>query len=234
MNYYGSREHTDELKDYQERLFSKCTFDFSSSEYALDEDYKVKSYDLIDESTRKPLHVPDSARINRLYRKEAFIFEWRYTGEHDRRASIIHHANGKEYLVFYENLYGYSVLDLTSMKTANYIPRESSIHDERFEETFIWVVPHYDPFNSLLAVEGCIWAAPYSIVVLDFSDPMQIIEAGRWADLDYDRLREVYIETYDEFKAWTQDALICTNGIISKKDILKKIAQWRGYGIYGR
>ena len=191
----------------------------------------MKSYAHIDESICKPLHAPDSACINRLYRKRILVFEWRYIGGHDRKASIIHHANGKTYLVYYENLYGYSVLDFSDLKTVNYIPKESAIHDEHFEETFIWVIPHYDPGSNLLAVEGCVWAAPYSIIVLDFCDPMRIIEANKWTDLDYDQTKDSYLEIYDEFKTWTQDALICTNGTVTKQEILEKMDTWRGYDI---
>jgi hypothetical protein len=231
VNYYGSQEHIDSLKDYENRLFSKCTFDTPTREYALDEEYYVKSYNLVDESTCKPLHAPDSACINRLYRKQVLVFEWRYIGGHDRKASIFRHANGRTYLIFYENLYGYSVLDFSSMKTVNYIPRESAKHDEHFEETFIWMIPHYDPSSNLLAVEGCVWAAPYSIIVLDFCDPMRIIEANKWTDLDYDQTKDSYLEIYDEFKTWTPDALICTNGTVTKQEILEKMDTWRGYDI---
>lgn len=222
MNWYGTQEHIDSLSDYDCRLFSKCTFDAPTGEYALDDGYVVKYCDLVDDAPCDPFHKPDSAMLCRLYRNGKLIFEWRYigTGGYGRLARVIHHSNGKAYLIFFEHLYGYSVLDLSDMKSVHYIPQESACCDtEHFEETFIWLIPHYDPESDLLAVEGCIWAAPYSIIILDFSDPLKIVEANKWLDLGGTIGEDTYGEIYDEFKAWEPDALVCTNGTISKEEI---------------
>jgi hypothetical protein len=225
MNWYGTQEHTDQLRDYDRRLFSKCTFGEPTGGYTLDDGYEVISYNLVDDAPCEPFHVPDSAMLCRLYKNGVFIFEWRHIGGHSRPARLIHHSNGKSYLVFYEYyLYGYSVLDLSDMKCAHYILQESAdCYDEHFKETFIWVVPHYDPESDLLAVEGCIWAAPYSIIILDFSDPLKIVEADKWLDLGGDMDNSTYGEIYDDFKAWEPDALVCANGTISKQEILEKL-----------
>ena len=41
----------------------------------------------------------------------------------------------------------------------------------------------FDKESDLLAVEGCLWAATYSVIVLNFKDPMKIVEQDRWVDL---------------------------------------------------
>lgn len=95
------------------------------------------------------------------------------------------------------------------MKGVHYIPQESaSFDDEHFDETFIWCQPYYDPASSLLAVDGCIWAVPYSVIVLDFSDPMKIKEASHWIDLSGDVNSDIYDET--EFSSWEHDTLVCS------------------------
>ena len=83
-------------------------------------------------------------------------------------------------------------------------PREQ----EKFEEVFIWTSVNYDPSNDLLAVSGCIWAAPFSTIVLDFSHPLQVEPAERWLDIrtlidpDYDLYGDI------EFVRWEDSALI--------------------------
>lgn len=231
MNYYGSPEHNARLQDWEKRIFSKCVFLEPTSEYRPNEKYLVKRWFLSDESTRRSDRSPDCGNFNRLYRNDTFLFEWRYIGTEERDAQIIHHANGKDYLVYYEYLYGYSVLDLTTMKGVHYIPQESvSFDDEHFDETFIWCQPYYDPASSLLAVDGCIWAAPYSVIVLDFSDPMKIKEASHWIDLSGDVNSDIYDET--EFSSWEHDTLVCSvyrdekkePRQFTKEDLMKKLS----------
>ena len=231
MNYYGSPEHNARLQDWEKRIFSQCVFSEPTSEYRLNEKYVVKHWFLSDESTRRPDQLPDCGNINRLYRNDEFIYEWRYIGTEERNAQIIRHADGRDYLVYFEYLYGYSVLDLTTKKSVHYIPQESApFDDDHFEETFIWYQPYYDPASSLMAVEGCIWAAPYSLIVLDFSDPMKIMEASRWIDLGGNVNSDEYDET--EFVSWEQYALVysvCRDEKkepmqFSKEDLRKKLS----------
>ena len=108
------------------------------------------------------------------------------------------------------------------MQSVHYIPQESHETDKsRFEETVIWAVPHYDPESSLLAVEGCLWAYPYTVLVVDFSDPMQIVEARQWLDLNGD----IDSGHYDEisFIGWDEDSLACDTGRFNKSDLFRRI-----------
>lgn len=81
--------------------------------------------------------------------------------------SIIEHQNGSYYILLRTELYGYSLLDLNSLKVQHYIP------DGRLsgKESFIWLNAVYCKNNSLLAVEGCYWACPGSILIVDLSQP---------------------------------------------------------------
>lgn len=80
---------------------------------------------------------------------------------------VIEHRNGEQYLLFRTELYGYSVLELHSLKTKHYIP------NGRIEgkESFIWCDATYCPNNDLLYVTGCYWAHPGSTLIVDFSQP---------------------------------------------------------------
>ncbi len=226
MNYYGSPGHMASLRDYEERVFSHCDFSKPSDEYRPGDEYLIRCYSAADESelTRKPYRDLNTGLISRLYHKDKLIFEWRFTGASPRKASIIHHADGKTYLLYFEDLYGYSVLDLSSMQSVHYIPQESYETDKsRFEETVIWGVPHYDPESSLLAVEGCLWAYPYTVLVVDFSNPMQIVEARQWLDLNGD----IDSGHYDEinFIGWDEDSLVCDTGRFNKSDLFRRIKE---------
>ncbi|MDO5325159.1 MAG: hypothetical protein Q4G00_00415 [Clostridia bacterium] len=57
----------------------------------------------------------------------------------------------------------------------------------------------------MLCVEGCFWGSPYTIILLDFSDPLSIVPACRWIDLSK---RLPQYESLD-FKAWQGNTLIC-------------------------
>ncbi len=226
MNYYGSPEHMAVVRDYDKRVFSHCDFSKPSSEYSAGDGYQVRCYSAVDddEKTRTPYRDLNTGLISRLYHKNELVYEWKFTGASPRKASIIHHANGRTYLLYYEDLYGYSVLDLSSMQSVHYIPQEShETNDSRFEETVIWVVPHYDPNSSLLAVEGCIWAAPYTVLVIDFTDPMRIIEASKWIDLGGD----LDSDHYDgiDIVEWNDESLICNTGVFSKNDLFSRMAK---------
>lgn len=224
MNYYGSTEHMALLQGYDDRVFPQCDFSKPSDEYCPGDDFLVRCYSAVDEneSTRTPYRDLNTGEVCRLYHSEELVFEWKYIGASPREATILQHANGKSYLLYYENLYGYSVLDLTSMQSVHYIPQESYETDrERFEETVIWVVPHYDPESSLLAIEGCVWGAPYTVLVVDFNDPMRIVEAGQWLNLNGSIDSESYHEI--NFIEWTTDALVCDTGRYGKTELFKLI-----------
>ena len=113
---------------------------------------------------------------------------------------LFHHQNRHDYLVFNIDLYGYSVMDLADNAVRHYIPKES------FDggETFIWCNLHYNQENNVLAVDGCYWACPTSVILLDFSDPMK---QSVWADVnDYVTGYGKYDDT--EFAKWSGTNLV--------------------------
>lgn len=122
---------------------------------------------------------------------------------------LILHSDGNDYLIFRQDLYGYSVLNLQTMQDFHYIPARSfPFKKEAFVEAFIWTDAFYEPQSDLLAIPGSFWARPFSVVVLDFSQPLQANEA--W--LDTHLLIDADYDIYDDidFAEWTNGALVLT------------------------
>jgi hypothetical protein len=88
----------------------------------------------------------------------------------DQFVNLVKHRNGKHYLVYRKDLYGYSIYDVADKKSVDYFPKESLDG----EETFIWRSVTYCAVNDVLAVEGCYWACPYGFIFYDFSNPMEV------------------------------------------------------------
>jgi hypothetical protein len=84
--------------------------------------------------------------------------------------NLVKHRNGKDYLVYRKDLYGYSIYDVADKKNVDYFPRKSLDGGE----TFIWCSVTYCAVNDVLAVDGCYWACPYGFIFYDFSNPMEV------------------------------------------------------------
>lgn len=82
--------------------------------------------------------------------------------------SVVEHSNGKNYLIFSIDLYGYSVMNLENYHVYNFVPEESFKGEV---ETFIWTDVCYSKKNNIIAVDGCYWACPSSAEFFDFSTP---------------------------------------------------------------
>ena len=105
----------------------------------------------------------------------------------------------------------------------HYFP--SCVHPEEgqeVEEVFIWTSADYDPGTDLLAVTGCIWACPYSTIVLAFSCPFQPQPPERWLNLrhivDPDDTRFDDID----FVRWDNDSLLL-RGCDTENDRWKEV-----------
>ncbi|WP_297943054.1 hypothetical protein [uncultured Campylobacter sp.] len=105
------------------------------------------------------------------------IISWRCIDDRAEFFSLIRHANGKFYLVFRQDLYGYSVLDLASAQIMRFVP--DAWLDGK--ESFIWDGVHYLRGWDALAVDGCYWAAPNGVHLVSFAEPMS--EEQRYADV---------------------------------------------------
>ena len=100
------------------------------------------------------------------------IKSWRCIDDRAEFFSLIRHADGKFYLVFRQDLYGYSVLDLASAQIMRFTLGK---------ESFIWGGVHYLRGWDALAVSGCYWAAPNGVHLVSFAEPMS--EEQKYADV---------------------------------------------------
>lgn len=131
------------------------------------------------------------------------LYTWRNLNDSCDLIYFFRHANGRRYLIFRRDLYGYSILELETMRELHYIPQVSyPAEGEKFYETFIWTDCHYSLENNLLAVGGCYWAAPVSVIVLDFTNPMEEHGWENWLELE--KLIDPEYEIYEDitFSAW--------------------------------
>ncbi|MCL2678482.1 MAG: hypothetical protein FWE85_05460 [Clostridiales bacterium] len=164
-------EYQKDRAEYEDQLFRVAAF--------VDEEH----HRLTDELTRKTKnffwHQEDYAHHpcsqNEIINSSGdILYSYSSVDSSAGFCKVFAHSNGKEYAVFSRELYGYSVLDLSSMQDFHYIPAESfAPFGEMHGETFIWCDVHYNRQNNLLAVEGCFWAYPYSVLLVDFTNPMQ-------------------------------------------------------------
>ena len=152
-----------------------------------------------------PLHMNGS--INEIVNGENEVI-YRYCGVDDEAApcTAIAHPDGNTYIFFRRELYGYSVLNLTTMEDFHYAPAESFVAGG---ETFILCTPHFDTRTRMLAVEGCIWAAPYSVMLMDFAEPMhqaRQVDVNEYLTADSDEYLPL------DFVRWDEDALVVRSG----------------------
>jgi len=172
-NVANTEEYRKRAEYYQNQLFAP--------EYFVDEEHRIIDDDIsvlernyardrfLDDYSGYPYvyHISGSESI--VFEKGAEIFSFKTVHFGRNVQAPITHQDGKKYLIFKKDMYGHSVLDLASKEVFDYFPAES-FHEG---ETFIWCSIHYNPLNNIMAVEGCYWAAPYSIVLVDFSHPMK-------------------------------------------------------------
>ena len=197
--------HTPQYQAYRQ----ECAFVFSEEHRSslpgktelLSEGYSVRT-DYYTGQGRYQLHA---ARHRLLDSGGQVVYTWDNINDDGEFYQLIPHANGNHYLVFREDLYGYSVLEVETGRTMHYIPEKSWPLDGRQgKETFIWTNVAYDAATSLLAVWGCYWACPNGTLLLDFSDPLEEQDWKRWLDVqdvvdpDLDIYDDIDLERFGE------------------------------------
>lgn len=198
MNYYDSLEFKGKIKEYDRDIFSYCDLDLPTEIKIIDSDYKVLYFYYKEEDSG--LNAGRGGSICHLYKNDKLVFEWKSLYHNSRISNIIEHSNGHKYLIFTEDLYGYSVLELDTLKNMHYLPKEDPL-----VESFIWGSDiFYNKNNDLLVVEGCFWGWPVSAIVLDFSKPLEAVDAKDWIDV-----RSKFNENYDDitFKSWHEEKI---------------------------
>lgn len=202
MNVY----HTHQYQKFRQEhafLFSEdCLCQRPGKENKLPQGWTVRT-------SRYQGGVCRAARHQLLDSGGQVVYTWDNINDDGEFYRLLPHANGNHYLVFREDLYGYSVLEVETGRTMHYIPEKSWPLDGRQgEETFIWTNVAYDAATDLLAVWGCYWACPNSMVFLDFSDPLSEQDCGCWVEMheimdpDYDLFDDIDMINWN-VRGWT-------------------------------
>lgn len=158
-----------------------------------------------------------------LYKDDVLYTKWYCFNDSSVFYQLISHKNGIEYLIFRQDLYGYSVLDMESGEIMQFFP-ECSFDGV---ETFIWTEVHYNPENNVLAVEGCYWACPCGVQLFGFENPMsdkpKFVDIISCLDGDYD--------VYDEltFIRWEEGTLHLKAFLVENSEIMELVIPQEQY-----
>lgn len=124
--------------------------------YFNDESYEYSQYSV---------HTSQTEVFDNNFNKVA---EYRNINHSVNFYSVVEHSNGKNYLIFSIDLYGYSIMNLENYHVYNFVPEDSFKGES---ETFIWTDICYSKKHNILAVDGCYWGCPASTEFFDFSNP---------------------------------------------------------------
>ena len=206
MNYYTNENCINKINTIKETYFKNVDLSNPSEIKELNDGYFVNVYTVLNELELFSKYDKEYS-LCRLYKDNKFLHEWINIGASTLHLNIFKHSNGHKYLIYNIDLYGYSVLELDTLKNINYLPYESYNYGADFEETFIFCDAHYNEYNDCLAVDGCFWSAPYSIMLLDFKEPLKIIEANKWIDIN-DVIEKGQYYNID-FESFNKDDITC-------------------------
>lgn len=192
--------YTREYKEYQtkyEHIFQEANFNEEkivriSDKLILSKKYYIVNSNVLMHGTTNCL-MDESGTI---------LYSYLCINNKSELSTIIKHSNGNDYYIFNRDLYGYSILDLSTLNTFHYIPYESFFNKE---ETFIWSNVHYNNINNVIAIDGCYWARPEEIGLARFEEPMNVINCfDLRSQIDKDYLN------YDDicFSRWHSNNII--------------------------
>lgn len=202
-------------KEYQEHR--------QTYEYVFNKKYltKVKTVKITDSITARVTHYFDDSRTVSPYevrcsltritnKRNGTVYVVKSIDYQSELFYLVEHQNRNQYLIYKIDLYGYSILDLSTMNGYDFVPEESF----KGGENFILTGLHYNNKSNLLAAEGCFWACPSDTVLYDLSNPLDIPypECDLAHQLGYDNY-----EIYDDidFAGWDHDdnlILKCSDG----------------------
>lgn len=188
MNVYDTPEYQSFRREFDEFFCADCRDPSAGEARELAGGYSLRTEHYRSKSSQFTL-----SRHRLLDHRGETVYTWDNIDNDGEFASLIPHANGRHYLVFREDLYGYSVLEVETGRGVHYFPDRSW---EKGWETFIWTGVRYDPRTSLLAVSGCYWACPNGTLLLDFSDPLEEQDWAEW--LDIQNVVDPDLDEYDD------------------------------------
>lgn len=170
-NVYNSEKHKEFIDSQRYVIDDK--FLSATENYELSDGFSLKISTYEEEKRKSNTVALVTAQKAVLKNADRMVYEYYCFDDHIPFTEIIHHKNGHRYYPFHIDLYGISFLDVDTLEVYNYIPEGYEHDDDRMcGESFIITDVHYDKESNLIAYGGCYWAAPYEVMVGDFSDPL--------------------------------------------------------------
>ena len=206
-NIYDPEEYPEGREFYDEK-YHICT-----DNYDLGDGFRVQ-YDVYGEESSKGNKYTNAHAAKCTYFKDGVqIFEHLTDRHHLHpfKNAIIHHSNGNTYIAYHTDLYGISFFETDTGRSYDYIP-EGQEHDISFGggESFIVCDIFYDRDSDMLACDGCYWACPSEIFVMDFSEPLhydpRMVNMHGELPIDYDEYDDV------DFVRWEKERLVLKGG----------------------
>ncbi|MCA9527345.1 MAG: hypothetical protein KC549_13735 [Myxococcales bacterium] len=103
----------------------------------------------------------------RVYDGETLVAEILRNFSHFPFVWVEGHASGHDYLIGGEDYQGQTVIELDTGRRAEHLPPEAAEG-----RGFCWADFALSPSGRTLAVEGCYWAWPYELRLVDLGDPL--------------------------------------------------------------
>ncbi len=165
MNKADTKEYKESFAEATKRIKNSCTIQ-EAEICELDFGYLLERSDYLDKD-----NIAQGTK-KRLMKDGKTIYEW-FSLYDSLLNYVFEHSDGSLYFLHNKELYGYSIVKLSTLETMDYVP-------DTDEETFIWCKASYNPLNDLIAVEGCYWACPTTVILADFTEPLKAVEAAEW------------------------------------------------------
>lgn len=212
INVAYTYEYQEHKKKFEYIFNNEFMYEDSEESYLLDGKYILKTYYYYDDSHQVLENNVRASKTNVMDLRGNIITELKNIDYHVDLFTVVEHSNGKNYLIFSTELYGYSILDLSDFSTYHFIPAKSFKENK---ETFIWTNVLYCAQNNILAVDGCYWACPSSTYFFDFSNPttMPLKELFNSYDID----GEINIDTDVIPLRWNDDGTIVLKCFIDEE-----------------
>ena len=218
-NCYGTKEY-EKFRQEQFALGNGGEWNYEEERTEKYKDYELK-YSIYSSSLKTTDNfVYDHGKLS-IYNHGELIYSLDDIYEDQPTFFYFYSINNYDYLMFRkDDLYGYTILNLTTLAEHNYFP---DVVLNREQESFIIVEATL--YNDILLLYGCHWGCPYIYYLLDTKTYKAYMLCKRYADdtktqIDNNSLTIYYIdENAPESQTFTYNDLVALLKSSSNYDI---------------
>jgi hypothetical protein len=163
---------------------------------------------------------------NKVYEENKLVFEYFNIYHHHFFCKKIKYNDGREYIFYRTDLYGYNVFEINTNKKFDYFPKCS--FGDNGVETFIATDIYFNQNNNIFAVDGCYWACPGDIFLIKIDNPMKqfekYISTHLIIDGDYEKYDDITFVKWEnndiKLKCYSKEYEIIT---LNEKEYMEKM-----------